>query len=62
MFKDLLSDIRSGLVSRMFTYRPSQQAGATIERAGLTSPKAVLVDNNSPAEQPKSKKKRRKRH
>ncbi len=62
MFKDLLSEIRSGLISRMFTYRPSQQAGATIERAGLTPPKAVLVENNSPAEQPKSKKKRRKRH
>ncbi|MAT43470.1 MAG: hypothetical protein CL609_14130 [Anaerolineaceae bacterium] len=62
MFKDLLSDIRSGLISRMFTYRPSQQAGATIERAGLSSPNAVLVENNTPAESQKSKKKRRKRH
>jgi preprotein translocase subunit SecA len=62
MFKELLSDIRSGLISRMFTFRPSQQAGATIERAGLSSPKAVLVENSTPAEQPKSKKKRRKRH
>ncbi len=62
MFKDLLADIRSGLISRMFTYRPSQQAGATMERPGLAQPPVVAAENSGQSKQPTSKKKRRKRH
>jgi preprotein translocase subunit SecA len=62
MFKVLLAEIRSGLISRMFTYRPSQQAGATMDRAGLSVPQVIMPENTAAPRQSGSKKKRRKRH
>lgn len=63
MFRTLLGDIRSGLVSRMFTYRPSQRVSAAIERErpGELPPVAAVAAANSGETQSK-KKKRRRRH
>ncbi len=64
MFRGLLSDIRSGLVSRMFTHRPSQAVRATVER-DAASPQVELpqeANGDAGTDEPVQKKKRRKRH
>ena len=59
LFKSLLVDIRSALVNRIFTYRPSQHVNMGIERAKPIEPavESVVEEENTD----KSKKKRRKR-
>lgn len=57
MFKNLLSDIRAGVISRMFRFQP-RRAGAVVERA------TPQISINAPvaAVQVSDKKKKRKRH
>ena len=60
MFKNLLSDIRAGIISRMFLYQPRRQAAQTAEKPLVTSSTPV-----PPASEEKpagSGKKKRKRH
>lgn len=60
LFKTLLEDIRSGLVNRMFTHRPSQNVNTTIDRDRIP---ATIAENKLPELKPavtqKSKRKRR---
>jgi preprotein translocase subunit SecA len=61
LFKNLLVDIRSALVNRMFTYRPSQRVNATIERDRSVD----VASEEKPelaAENEEKKKKKRRRH
>jgi len=59
MFKQLLSDIRSGVISKMFLFQP-RRAGSTVERSAGPQPAAV----SAPKVQSEgaSQKKKRKRH
>ncbi len=61
LFRNLLIDIRSALVNRMFTYRPSQRVNATIDRD-----RPVESDSEKQPELPtqnaENKKKKRRRH
>ncbi len=59
MFKNLLSDIRGGVISRMFRYQP-RRAGAAPEKNAEAEPEPkTAVDQPT---QGQSKKKKRKRH
>jgi len=63
MFKELLSDIRAGVISRMFRYRPTQAADAQIALrvvpSGAASPAQA---SGKKAAKDKPKRKKRKRH
>ena len=59
LFKSLLVDIRSALVNRIFTYRPSQHVNMGIERVKTIEPETESVVEEDKTD--KSKKKRRKR-
>ncbi len=58
LFRELLVDIRSALVNRMFTYQPSQRVSATIDREKLPE---VITENKPEAVQEFVEKKRKKR-
>jgi len=61
LFRNLLIDIRSALVNRMFTYRPSQRVNTTIDRdrpvEADSEKKSELVTQSG-----ENKKKKRRRH
>jgi len=61
MFKELLSDIRAGVIGRMFLFHPRRPGG---QSSGSSSPVSAPVP--APAVQPsqavQSEKKKRKRH
>jgi len=59
MFKNLLSDIRGGVISRMFRYQP-RRAGAVPEKTAAPEPEQKTAAELST--QGQSKKKKRKRH
>ncbi len=59
MFKQLLSDIRAGVISKMFLFQP-RRAGTNAEKT-IAQPSDPIAANN-PAVQPGSSKKKRKRH
>jgi preprotein translocase subunit SecA len=59
LFKALLEDIRSALVNRMFTYRPSQRVNTTIEKERVSPTEEKNNPINQEAEKSKSKRKRR---
>jgi preprotein translocase subunit SecA len=59
LFKSLLVDIRSALVNRIFTYRPSQHVNMGIERVKTIEPETESVVEEEKTDN--SKKKRRKR-
>jgi len=59
LFRDLLVDIRSALVNRMFTYQPSQRVSATIEQEKLPEVIEGVRVYNAQAAPEKAKKKRR---
>jgi preprotein translocase subunit SecA len=60
MFKELLAEIRSSLVTRMFTYRPSQRVNATIDRERIGEEVVeVQTEEKSSDGEPQTKKKRR---
>ncbi len=61
LFRDLLVDIRSALVNRMFTYQPSQRVSATIDREKLEE-EAPKAKPTIAVESGEKKKKKRKRH
>lgn len=61
LFKILLEEIRSALVNRMFTYRPTQQVNTTIEKDRVIEAAETKTIANSEAEKTKKKRKRRKR-
>ncbi len=60
MFRELLSEVRAGVISKMFRYRPANAAGASTELQGAS------VSNQAPlqstAAEAKPAKKKRKRH
>lgn len=65
LFQELLKEIRSGVVNRMFTFRPSRAASINVERERVEAPaeqenteEKVIVEE-APAEQSNAKKKRR---
>jgi preprotein translocase subunit SecA len=62
MFKELLADIRSALVSRMFTYRPSQRVNATIDRERSGEEIVEVQTEAKPAVESQQSKKKRRRH
>ncbi|MBN2047087.1 MAG: hypothetical protein JW750_04510 [Anaerolineaceae bacterium] len=63
LYRELLSDIRMGVISRMFTVRPRREAAATVERSPRAqAAPAVVVDNTPKAQQPNQKSGKRKRH
>jgi preprotein translocase subunit SecA len=60
MFRSLLSDIRVGVISKMFLYQPRRAGTAAVEKS---LPQANVQSSNSAAPQPQeSHKKKRKRH
>ncbi len=59
MFKQLLSDIRAGVISRMFLFQP-RRSGASAEKA--TTPQPSAVANQSVPASAVGNKKKRKRH
>jgi preprotein translocase subunit SecA len=59
LFKALLVDIRSALVNRMFTYRPSQGVNTTIEKDRTIEPVANKVADDQETDKTKKKRKRR---
>ncbi len=59
LFKALLEDIRSALVNRMFTYRPSQRVNTTIEKERVSPIEEKKIPINQESEKSKSKRKRR---
>jgi preprotein translocase subunit SecA len=61
LFKTLLVDIRSALVTRMFTYRPSQRVNSNIEKEKINEPEVLKTVENKEVDGPK-KKRKRKRH
>ncbi|HNT53410.1 MAG TPA: hypothetical protein PKG95_01790 [Anaerolineaceae bacterium] len=69
LFRELLSEIRSGVATAMFTYRPSRGAAATVERANapdLPAPAAGPIPGTAPTQSkapvPAGQSKKRKRH
>jgi preprotein translocase subunit SecA len=74
LFQDLLKDMRSGVVTRMFTYRPRDLSAVqtTVSRVEAPQPEAVVAGNGSESvpeprmekEEPagRNKKRRRRRH
>jgi preprotein translocase subunit SecA len=61
LFRNLLIDIRSALVNRMFTYRPSQRVNATIDRERLIESDSEKQPE-LPTQNAENKKKKRRRH
>lgn len=59
LFSNLLVDIRSALVNRMFTYRPSQRVNASIEKDKVLEQVLDQPAETLPAPEEKKKKKRR---
>ena len=59
LFKNLLADIRSALVNRMFTYRPSTRVNTTIDKDRISAVEEQIVPEVQNTETAKSKKKRR---
>ena len=59
MFKQLLSDIRAGVISKMFLFQP-QRAGSAAEKA--SSPQLTPMANQNLQTPQSSSKKKRKRH
>jgi len=68
LFQDLLKEIRSGVVNRMFTFRPSREASISIDRERVDVPEALESGEETataptaapiPAERSANKKKRR---
>ena len=59
LFKTLLEEIRSALVNRMFTYRPSQRVNSTIEKERESEPENKKISDNPEVEKTKNKRKRR---
>ena len=59
LFKILLEDIRSALVNRMFTYRPTQRVNSTIEKEVVIKPQELKIPDNKEVETTKKKRKRR---
>ena len=59
LFSNLLVDIRSALVNRMFTYRPSQRVNASIEKDKVLEQVLEQPAEKLPAPEEKKKKKRR---
>jgi hypothetical protein len=59
MFKELLSEIRAGVISRMFILQPRRAAGANSEEQ-RTLPTAIAAA--APVEDVNEQKKKRKRH
>ena len=61
LFQTLLVDIRSALVNRIFTYRPTQKVNTGIEKPKIDVPEVEKEIENKSSENQK-KKRRRKRH
>ncbi len=61
LFKNLLEDIRSALVNRMFTYRPTQQVNTMIERERVVETAEIKTAGQQTVEKTKKKRKRRRR-
>jgi preprotein translocase subunit SecA len=59
LFSNLLVDIRSALVNRMFTYRPSQKVSASIEKEKVLEQVLERKPQSLPETAEKTKKKRR---
>ncbi|MHC1592317.1 MAG: hypothetical protein ACXQS8_09540 [Candidatus Helarchaeales archaeon] len=59
LFSNLLVDIRSALVNRMFTYRPSQKVSASIEKEKVLEQVLERKPQTLPETTVKTKKKRR---
>jgi preprotein translocase subunit SecA len=59
MFKQLLSDIRAGVIAKMFLFQP-RRAGAAAEKA--VSPQPSDISNQNVSSQSSNNKKKRKRH
>jgi preprotein translocase subunit SecA len=59
MFKQLLSDIRSGVISKMFLFQP-RRAGSSVEKT--TGPQPATLSTPKEQIETGSKKKKRKRH
>ncbi|TLN06680.1 hypothetical protein FDZ74_12910, partial [bacterium] len=71
LFQELLKEIRSGVVNRMFTFRPSRAASVVIDRersetpaelAGVEESQPAEVVPSAPPEQSVSAKKKRRHH
>ncbi len=58
MFKNLLSDIRAGVISRMFRFQPRRSAASTEKSSNEVSSK----NQSAAIQQPSEQKKKRKRH
>jgi len=61
LFRSLLVDIRSALVNRIFTYRPSQHVNMGIERAKTIEPAVENVVEEDKTDKSKKKRRRRRR-
>ena len=59
MFKELLSDIRAGVISKMFLFQP-KRAGAAVEKTNMPQTAATVAQTAPQAQG--SNKKKRKRH
>ena len=59
MFRNLLSDIRSGVISRMFLFQPRRPGGQTADK---TTPETNAQTQQSVKPVETQKKKKRKRH
>jgi preprotein translocase subunit SecA len=59
MFKELLSEIRAGVISRMFILQPRRATGASSEERMLPAAAAAA---SAPAVDAGDQKKKRKRH
>jgi len=59
MFKELLSDIRAGVISKMFLFQP-KRAGAAVEKSNMPQAAPVAAQTAQPAQ--RSNKKKRRRH
>jgi preprotein translocase subunit SecA len=62
MFRQLLGDVRSGVISHVFTYRTQQRAPERARPDGGQAQTAAQPTNQPVAEDGKSRKKKRKRH
>jgi preprotein translocase subunit SecA len=68
LFQELLKEIRSGVVNRMFTFRPSRAASVSVDRERLDAPEAEIetVEPEAGAQAAKDPsgggKKKRRRH
>jgi len=62
LFNNLLIDIRSALVNRMFTYRPTQRVNATIDKDRPLDQTITEEKSEKIVENDEKKKKKRRRH